>query len=442
MVLAGATLVVAIGVGAIGIGASTPPSHDVTVPSQAGQSVTVSWTGTIPVAAMPTSDCNDSVTADDHLVNVALPRKGYARIDATFAFSITWTPSSPSTATSDEILTVNGPDAVDEGDTETNEVDSSDGSGTTEKVVATNLGNGSYHVLACGFVNVAPQPYTGTLKITTEAKAVDKSLPAANAQGLAFSASVPADPQRDESEPLMEIDKAGNIYTCGPTGFSQADDYAQVSTDGGEQFHLLGTPPRGQQGAGGGGDCGLATGLAKNSSGSYQYAYSGLGALSGFTTATSPNNGHSLATAGADASGGVTSQGALADRQWMTFTDDQTVLLSWNQQVPRNTVVVKSTDGGLNYSTDAAIAAPNPEFPGPIHYIESSGTSTCRGRRAKRSTSRSPATAGRPGRTASSRRATSSRAALPASRSPTTTRPATSTSSGPTPRASTPTCRS
>src|SRR5207247_11352044 len=157
------------------------------------------------------------------------------------------------------------------------------------------------------------QAHTVTLKITTDAKNSEKSLPAANAQGLAFSAAVPADPQRDESEPLIEIDKAGTIYTCGPTGFSQADDYAQVSTDGGDQFHLLGTPPRGQQGAGGGGDCGLATGVSKNPSGSYQYAYSGLGALSGFTTSTSPNNGHSLATAGADVSGGVTSQGALAD---------------------------------------------------------------------------------------------------------------------------------
>jgi hypothetical protein len=212
------------------------------------------------------------------------------------------------------------------------------------------------------------------LKITTTSKTADKSLQAANAQGLAFSAAVPADPQRDEAEPLIEIDKAGTIYTCGPTGFSQADDYAQVSTDGGDQFHLLGTPPRGQQGAGGGGDCAIGTGLAKNSAGNYQYAYSGLGALSGFTTATSPNNGHSLATAGADVNGGVTSQGALADRQWMTFTDDHTVLLSYNQQVPRNTVVQKSTDGGLTYSAVSSVAAPNPEFPGPLGYIASTGT--------------------------------------------------------------------
>src|SRR5439155_7041494 len=90
-----------------------------------------------------------------------------------------------------------------------------------------------------------------------------------------------------------------------------------------------------------------------------------------FTTSTSHNNGHSLATAGADANGGITSNGVLADRQWMTFTDDHTVLLSWNQQVPRNVVVQTSTDGGLTYSPITSVAAPNPEFPGTMRFIKS-----------------------------------------------------------------------
>ena len=38
----------------------------------------------------------------------------------------------------------------------------------------------------------------------------------------------------------------------------------------------------------------MANALTKNSQGNYQYAYAGLGALSGFATATSPNNGHSI----------------------------------------------------------------------------------------------------------------------------------------------------
>jgi hypothetical protein len=50
------------------------------------------------------------------------------------------------------------------------------------------------------------------------------------------------------------------------------------------------------------------------------------------------------------------------------------VLLSWNQQVPRNVVVQQSTDGGLTYSAVSSVAAPNPEFPGPMRYIPSSHT--------------------------------------------------------------------
>jgi hypothetical protein len=365
----------AAAVGALHGGAATPGTQSVTVPTKAGKTVNVTWTGTIPAASPhPTSDCNGAgVGNDDEGITVAIPRKGYDRFDAVFTFAITWTPSNPTgqETLNDEVLTVNSADGQDAADTAGSEVGSSDGGTTTEKVIAHNLGPGTYHVLACGYVNSTPQPYQGSLTVETVAHSATSSLKSADAQGLAFSAAVPADPQRDEAEPLIEVSRDGHIYTCGPTGFSNGADYAQVSTDGGDQFHILGTQPRGQQGAGGGGDCALATGAAPNPLGNYQYAYAGLGALSGFTTSTSPNNGHSLATAGADANGGITSNGVLADRQWMTFTDDHTVLLSWNQQQPRNVVVQKSTDGGLTYSPLTSIAAPDPEFPGPLHFIKS-----------------------------------------------------------------------
>lgn len=369
-----ALMVATVGIGAVGVGASTPPSSTVTVPSRIGESVTVTWSGTIPAGATPTSSCNDAVLSDTHLVGVTAPRRGYDRFDALFEFSITWTPPTGVSNATDEILTVNGQDGADPGEGETAEIGSSDTSGTTEKVVAHNLPGGAYSVLACPFTSALPQDYTGTLTVTAVPKVDARDLRSANTQGLSFSAAVPADPQRDESEPLIEIDRDGIIYTCGPTGFSNAAEYAQVSTDGGEQFHLLGIPPRGQQGAGGGGDCGLATGVTRNAEGRFQYAYTGLGALSGFVTSSSPDNGHRIATSGFDLAGGATTEGAAADRQWMTFTDDHTVLLSYNQQAPRNIVVLKSTDSGLTYSPAAAIAAPNPEFPGPMGYIQSSNT--------------------------------------------------------------------
>jgi hypothetical protein len=372
----------ACALGAVKVGASTPDSSSVAVTTTPG-TTTVSWTGTISAANVhATSDCNDPGTgvSDQHNVSITVPATGYSNIVTEFTFSITWNPSglTHDNNSNDEILTVNAPAGSDPADTAAPEVGSSDGGSNTETVVAHNLAPGTYQVLACGFNNTTAQDYTGTLTVTTTAASggTEASLPSVDAQGLSFSAAVPADPQRDEAEPLIEIDRAGNIYTCGPTGFSNASDYAQVSTDGGDQFHLLGTAPRGQQGIGGGGDCALATGVTPNTQGNYQYAYAGLGALTGFSTSTSPDNGHSIGNSGPNGNGlpGATSNGALADRQWLTFVDDHTVLLSYNQQEPRNVVVQTSTDGGLTYSPVSTIAAPNPEFPGPMHFIPSLGS--------------------------------------------------------------------
>jgi uncharacterized repeat protein (TIGR01451 family) len=345
--------------------ASTPSSSTVTVPSSPG-AVSRSWTGTVLPGVNPTSSCAPPSTSavDEHVVTIVVGN-AYDSVNAAFKFQITWEPTSEND-TSDLILTVIGPDGE--------EVDSSDGGSPSEIVNANNLPAGEYHVLACGFANVNNQPYNGSLVVTTSERAPEPSLPSAPAQGLAFSASVAADNQRDEAEPLLEIDKAGNVYDCGPTGFSNASDYAQVSppNQGGDQFHMLGTPPRGQQGAGGGGDCGLAFGTVKNSRGNYQYAYTGLGPLTGFVSSTSPNNGKSLATGGPFANG-VTDEGGGADRQWMTFVGEQEVLLIYNQQQPRNVVVQRSIDGGLTYSPFAERAARSPRFPGPIRYIEPGG---------------------------------------------------------------------
>lgn len=340
--------------------AATPASQTVTVPTTTGKTITKTWTGTIPPGANPSSDCNGGTSPiDTETINVAVPAGAYNAVSASFAFSITWQPVADET-TSDEILTVVGPNA--------SEVGSSDTSNTTEMVTATDIQAGAYKVQACGFVNTAPQPYSGKLVLKTTSRTAETPLPPAPAQGLAFSPSVAADAQRDEAEPLIETAFDGHTYTCGPTGFSAASDYAQVSTDGGNQFHLMGTPPRGQQSLGGGGDCGLALAPEKNSSGSYQYAYSGLGPLTGFATSTSPDNGKTLLSIGPQGNG-LQDTGVLADRQWMTFLDEDSVLLSYNQQQPRNIVIQRSDDGGLFYGPDTAIGGADPDFPGPMRTL-------------------------------------------------------------------------
>ncbi len=383
---------------------ASPASQTVNVPSSASQTVTKTWTGMVPAGANPSSDCEgfDPLSDDEH-ITFTVPAAVGTTIDATFDFLIQWTPGPGGASAHDLILTVIGPDQ----DSDPSTVDgqnrgSSDGGSPTERVTVLNLPSGLYHVLACPFANASPQDYNGKLTVTTKSRTTQSSLSPASARGLAFSAAVPADQQRDEAEPLITIDKHGQAYTCGPTGFSNAADYAQVSWPGdyGDQFHLLGTPPRGQQGFGGGGDCGMATNFEENSLNAYQYAYSGLGPLTGFTTSTSPNNAHNLGSTpfnqdpvpGANFSfGDPTESGGLADRQWMVFIDPAKnpdacaapgaaaavppfatgcVLLSYNQLDPRFTIVQRSANGGLLYGEDQRQAAMDTDFPGPLRYYQ------------------------------------------------------------------------
>jgi hypothetical protein len=372
--------------------ASTPPTSSLTVPSSPGQTVTSTWTGMIPPGVNPTSSCAGipDPLVDKHEVTVNVPAGAYITVDAAFKFTIEW-----ADALDDEILTVLDP--------QDEEVDSSDGGTNVETVNANNLPAGTYKSLACAFASGNLVTYTGKLEITTTARSSEPSLPSAPAQGLAFTASVAADNQRDQAEPLLEIDKEGFAYDCGPTGFSNASDYAQVSPPNqhGDQFHLLGTPPRGQQSSGGGGDCGLAFGTDKNSLDNYTYAYTGLGPLTGFATSSSEDNGRTLLT-GSPFGNGITNQGGGADRQWMTFVDVDTVLLIYNQQQPRNVVVQQSDNGGLLYGPIAARAtrSTSPSRRGG----ERSALGRIAARRSRRGRRRSspPPTTTRPGTSTSS----------------------------------------
>ncbi|MEO8688964.1 MAG: sialidase family protein [Solirubrobacteraceae bacterium] len=358
----------AAGVLTSGSEAATPATQSVTAPTTPGQTVTRTWSGTIPNLSdgTGTSSCKGRATGVDAAgIHIDVPAGAYDNVDIDYKFTITWTDA---TGLNDEVLTVVNQDVDDAGGggqdegTTNSEVGSSDTSATTEQVVGSNLPTANYEAQACPFAAATPQSYTGRLDITAKAKEAD--LPAADDGGLGFSASVPADPQRDAGEPLIEIDKAGNAYTCGPSGFSNAAEYAQVSTDGGDQFHLLGEPPRGQIGLGGGGDCSIATAPDENAQNRFNLAYSGLGPLTGFTVSRSQDQGRTMESLpNSNSVPGV-------DRQWQVYLDAQTVLLNYNRQAPRQVIVQKSTDGGLNYTPGGVAATPaNPSFPGPMRAL-------------------------------------------------------------------------
>ncbi|MGI8683045.1 MAG: hypothetical protein ACR2JO_13155, partial [Mycobacteriales bacterium] len=126
LALASATAV-AIAVPLTAGNASTPQSESVTVPTSTGVTITRTWTGTIPPGVNPTSQCDGTTPEDTHEINLTVPTGIYSKLTALFTFTIKWNPSSPSESTSDEILTVEGPQG---------EVGSSDGGSPMEQVSA------------------------------------------------------------------------------------------------------------------------------------------------------------------------------------------------------------------------------------------------------------------------------------------------------------------
>ncbi|HJT80606.1 MAG TPA: PKD domain-containing protein [Chthoniobacterales bacterium] len=139
--------------------ASTPPTSTITVPTTIGQTVTVTWTGTIPPLVNGTSDCSalaDTPAVDQHVPTIVVPNNVYNTVNAKFTFNISWDEA----AGNDEILTVVKPDGT--------VLDSSDGGDPTETVTGINLPGGAYKVIACGFISgPTPQTYVGKLTIDT-----------------------------------------------------------------------------------------------------------------------------------------------------------------------------------------------------------------------------------------------------------------------------------
>ena len=138
--------------------ASSPATSSVVVPSTAGQTVVINWTGSIPPLANGTSDCSrlaDTPVVDQHVSTINVPAGLYNSVNAKFTFRITWP-----NANNDEVLTVIKPDGT--------AFPSSDGGTPSETVVANNVAGGPYKIVACGFVSGPdPQPYSGTLTIET-----------------------------------------------------------------------------------------------------------------------------------------------------------------------------------------------------------------------------------------------------------------------------------
>lgn len=152
--------------------ASDPPSHDLAVPTTAGQTVTVEWTGTVPpgTPGVATNSCTSGVLEDHHLVNLTVPDGAYTNVQVTAGFHIEWDDGGQ-----DLVLTV-----LYEGATE---IASSDGGTPEENVVSTRPPAGAYTVLACGFLATAPTTYRGRLTLTASEPSRNPPAKTGNASG-------------------------------------------------------------------------------------------------------------------------------------------------------------------------------------------------------------------------------------------------------------------
>jgi hypothetical protein len=233
--------------------ASNPPSQQVSVPSRAGRTVTIKWTGTITPGANATSSCSTGLpTEDHHQIRISVPANAYRNLTATATFGIQWVDASPSGTTSDQILTVFGPDGE--------EIQSSDGGDPAESVAVENPAAGMYDAVACGFANLAPQPYTGTLVIKTAGLPVPSNCKVAAPPKMSFAPPIYIDQNRAGGEPVSVVAQDGSIIVSShagtthlykdPQALAGAADFAVGyfnqtlnwrSADGGRTWNYVGT---------------------------------------------------------------------------------------------------------------------------------------------------------------------------------------------------------
>ena len=146
--------------------ASQPASHAVTVPTVAGQAVTVEWTGAVPPGTNPSGACTlpmGGMGEDHHGITLAVPAGAYDAVDVAAEFSIRWDEGSSVVLATDPdlILTVERGGAP---------IDSSDGGEPAEQVVLTNPAPGEFDAVGCAFLASGATAYTGRLTLTATAK--------------------------------------------------------------------------------------------------------------------------------------------------------------------------------------------------------------------------------------------------------------------------------
>src|SRR2546422_3139947 len=215
---------------------------------------------------------------------------------------------------------------------------SSAAGGTTSKEVALpSPAAGTYEVRVVPFL-VINSGYNGqaSLFFTSGGPAPN---PIRSPGGIAFAPSVIVDAQRTEGEPIVHVDRAGNIWESGPWGTTTQNSFVHKSVDAGDSYHIdsLGLRPDSPPG---GGDTDVVTD-------DQGFAYFvDLEALANLGVSVSNDGGNSWRKNVF----GV--QSTINDRQWFAVDngptaspDDNTIFLTFRQVL--SSVRVFSSPGSM-----------------------------------------------------------------------------------------------
>jgi hypothetical protein len=345
------------------------------VPTTPGESVSVTWTGTVLPGVNTSSECGPSdVGASSHVVTLSVPDGLYETVTVIAVAAIAY--DGPN----DLIVTM--VDAA--GETQSGDSGFVD---TDESASLANPPAGDLTIIACMFAGVTPQPYTGTLTLTAVAATAPPAT-SCGAPGKPLTFTVPSyvDMARAGGEPsvqsladgtLLYAAHAGTTHFYTPaagdedsTAFAEnyrGQVYAWVSDDGGVSWQFVDRtlPPDNQAGSGFS-DPDFAVDAAGN-------VYLSEINLVNVALSKSTDNGHSYELQNIGAM-------TITDRQWSTAGPEDVVFMVGNADeggtFPSDPVgnsghiVIRSTDGGQTFSE----VVEDPGGLGDLKFDDGSGT--------------------------------------------------------------------
>lgn len=348
--------------------------HQVTVPTAVGQTVTVTWSGTILPGANTSSECGTlDVGASSHAVEIVVPPAAYDTVNVDATATIVY--DGPN----DLILTAVFPDGStisgDQGFVNSD-----------ESVGFVNPQPGVYTFIACMFAGATPQPYTGILTLEGFVEAVSPPRTCNAPKPISFSAPSYVDMNRAGGEPSVVAHPSGTLLYAAHAGTThfytpEATDedssafaenyrgqvYAWFSDDHGATWNFVDRtlPPDGVAGSGFS-DPDFAIDAAGNT-------YLSEINLVNVAMSKSTDAGHSYALQNFFAM-------TITDRQWSAAGPENVVFLVGNADeggtFPTDPagnsghLIYRSTDGGQTFSE----AIEDPGGLGDIVFDQGSGT--------------------------------------------------------------------